>query len=72
MTIGSPDHASGDRLTDSTSSEMVDSESNSTASSKTLSRSKRKIDSISDDEIDVMEGSVPGASERRRGKRRKR
>ena len=74
LMIGSPGHASGGRLADSTSSEVVDSESNSTASSKTLPRTKRKIDSVSDDEVDVMEGRVSGPSEKKRrgGKGKKR
>jgi hypothetical protein len=63
--MGSPDHASSGHLADSTSSEMVDSASNSTVSSKTLS--KRKIDNLSDDELEV-EGPIPAASEKKRGK----
>ncbi|KAK2467842.1 hypothetical protein APHAL10511_000137 [Amanita phalloides] len=50
-----PDHVSGTRIVDSTSGEMVDPESNSTTSIKT-SKSKRKLDAMSDDDVEATEG----------------
>ncbi|KAF8621541.1 hypothetical protein AX15_007713 [Amanita polypyramis BW_CC] len=50
----SPSHASHT----SVSSELADLESNTTISSKMLSASKRKIGSLSDDEMEAAEGSM--------------
>jgi mediator of RNA polymerase II transcription subunit 12 len=77
----SPPQLSLNRLSVSTAGEFVDIDSNATTGSMTTRASKRKPPSVSDDEIEIIEGPIPAplkttkkpkpkASTRPRGKKR--